>query len=803
MIKNYIITSFRNLWRIKFFSITNILGLAIGMAGCLLILQYVTYETSYDKFHKNHENIYRVQYNQYKNGESLFKCAAAVPAVGPAMKDNFPEVLEYSRAFPISGTVTYKDKSFRESKMQIATPSFIQMLTFPLIIGEADKALSDVNTVVITEEIAKKYFGDEDPLGKTLTWNGEYNFAVSGVLQNVPKNSHIKFGLLFSYRTLNELSEQQSETAWGWYDFNTYVELASGTDPLVFQNKFQKWLENEKREEWESRNSRQEFILQPLTDIHLYSDLLQESEPEENGDGDSVFFLLIIAFFILFIAWVNFINLSTSRSIDRAKEVGIRKVVGATKKQLIRQFTFESLILNILAAMISILLVAILLPGFNHLMNINLSFKILAESNFWITLLGLFFLGAFLSGLYPAFVLSSYQPVLVLKGKLGSQKKGLLLRKALVIFQFTASIFLITGTITVYNQLMFMKNQDLGVNINQTIVLRAPGIADSLYASKAKTFKNEVLNFSQVKSFSAATNVPGDEIFWANGIRKVEETSDQSKVIYMIGMDQDYIPSYDLEIIAGRNFMKDYSQDDSAVIINSNAIPYLGFKNAEEAINRKVRLSGKNRPIVGVINNYNQLSLKTATIPLVFLYQPTNNNRFYSIKINSDNPQQIINQLNDKWQDFFAGNPFDYFILDEFYNRQYGNEVRAGNAAGIFAVLAIIIASLGLFALAALSMLQRTKEIGIRKVLGAKVSSISILLSMEYIKLIIWSNIIAAPISYFLLDKWLENFAYRVDIGWKSFVLSALIITIIAFVAISFQLIKTTKVNPVDTLKYE
>ena len=803
MIKNYLTTAFRNLWRVKFFSIINILGLAIGIAGCLLILQYVTYELSYDKFHDDHENIYRVQYNSYKNGDCLFKCAAAVPAVGPAMKDNFPEVLEYARAFPISGVITYKDKNFRESKMQIATPSFIQMLSFPLVIGDQNTSLSDVNTVVITEEIAKKYFGDEDPIGKTLTWNGEYNFAVTGVLKDVPHNSHIKFGLLFSYRTLNELSDQQSETAWGWYDFNTYIKLAPGTDPFVFQNKFQEWLENEKKEEWEKRNGKKEFILQPITDIHLYSDLLQESQPQENGDGDSVYFLLIIAFFILFIAWVNFINLSTSRSIDRAKEVGIRKVVGATKAQLIRQFTFESLILNVFAALISILLVAILIPSFNQLMDSRLSFNLLTESNFWIALLILFFLGAFLSGLYPAFVLSSYKPVLVLKGKFSTNKKGILLRKGLVIFQFTASIFLITGTLTVYDQLQFMKNHDLGVNIDQTIVLRAPSVTDSLFATKSNTFKNEVLNLSQVKNFTAATNVPGDEIFWANGIRKAEETSDQSKVIYLIGMDDNYIPTFDLEVIAGRNFSKEYGTDDSAVIINENAIHYLGFENAKDALNCKLRLNGKNRPIVGVINNYNQLSLKTATIPLLFLYQPVNNNRFFSIKINSDNPHASIDQLRDKWQEFFPGNPFDYFILDKFYNKQYKNDVKTANAAGIFAILAIIIACLGLFALAALSMLQRTKEIGIRKVLGAGVSNISLILSMEYLKLIILSILIAAPISYFILEKWLENFAYRINIGWEAFVLSAVIITVIAFISISYQLIRTTKVNPIDTLKYE
>ena len=803
MIKNYLTTAFRNLWRVKFFSIINILGLAIGIAGCLLILQYVTYELSYDKFHDDHENIYRVQYNSYKNGDCLFKCAAAVPAVGPAMKDNFPEVLEYARAFPISGVITYKDKNFRESKMQIATPSFIQMLSFPLVIGDQNTSLSDVNTVVITEEIAKKYFGDEDPIGKTLTWNGEYNFAVTGILKNIPDNSHIKFGLLFSYRTLNELSDQQSETAWGWYDFNTYIKLAPGTDPFVFQNKFQEWLENEKKEEWEKRNGKKEFILQPISDIHLYSDLLQESQPQENGDGDSVYFLLIIAFFILFIAWVNFINLSTSRSIDRAKEVGIRKVVGATKAQLIRQFTFESLILNVFAALISILLVAILIPSFNQLMDSRLSFNLLTESNFWIALLILFFLGAFLSGLYPAFVLSSYKPVLVLKGKFSTNKKGILLRKGLVIFQFTASIFLITGTLTVYDQLQFMKSHDLGVNIDQTIVLRAPSVTDSLFATKSNTFKNEVLNLSQVKNFTAATNVPGDEIFWANGIRKAEETSDQSKVIYLIGMDDNYIPTFDLEVIAGRNFSKEYGTDDSAVIINENAIHYLGFESAKDALNCKLRLNGKNRPIVGVINNYNQLSLKTATIPLLFLYQPVNNNRFFSIKINSDNPHASIDQLRDKWQEFFPGNPFDYFILDKFYNKQYKNDVKTANAAGIFAILAIIIACLGLFALAALSMLQRTKEIGIRKVLGAGVSNISLILSMEYLKLIILSILIAAPISYFILEKWLENFAYRINIGWEAFVLSAVIITVIAFISISYQLIRTTKVNPIDTLKYE
>lgn len=802
MIKNYIITAFRNLWRIKFFSTLNIVGLAIGMASCLLILQYVTYEFSYDKFHENSKDIYRVQYNNYQNGRLEFACAAAVPAVGPAMKDNFPEVIEYARAFPVSGIITYKDKKFRQKKMQIATPSFINMLSFPLIKGDAKTALKDVHTAVITEETAKKYFGDEDPLGKIISWNGRNDFKITGILKDIPDNSHIKFSVLLSFSTLNEFTEDQSETAWGWYDFNTYVQLKSGSDPLAFNEKFQKWLEENRGEEWKNRNVRQEFLLQPIEEIHLYSDLLQESEPQENGDGDSVFFLLIIAFFILFIAWVNFINLSTSRSIERAKEVGLRKVIGASKKQLIRQFIFESLLVNIIAAILSIFIVGLVLPNFNSILDSKLSFQLINEPRFWISLTGLFLFGAFLSGLYPAFILSSYKPALVLKGKFSSNKSGIRLRKALVIFQFSASIFLITGTITVYDQLMYMRNYDLGIDIDQTLVIRGPGVTDSTYNGKLVTFKNELLNYPKINNFTCASNVPGDEIFWATSVRKVEDNEDQGQIIYIIGMDDDYVPMFNLKVVAGRNFSHEFKTEEDAVIINESAVDLLGFTSNEEAINRKVMLHGKERTIVGVINNYNQMSLKTATIPLIYRYF-ADHNEFFALKLNTIDIHESIDLINNKWNEFFSENPFDYFFLDEFYNQQYKNDAKIGNAAGIFAFLAVVIASLGLFALAALNTLQRTKEIGIRKVLGAKVSTISTLLSKDFLTLIIWAIIITAPISYFILDKWLNNFAYRIDVGWKAFILSALAVIIIAFLAISSQIIKSVRVNPVETLKYE
>ncbi|MFC2111882.1 ABC transporter permease [Bacteroidota bacterium] len=802
ILSNYLLSALRNIFKNRVFSILNLLGLSVGIASCLLLLQYVFYENSYDKFHSKSENIYRVRYDAYRNGERMFACAAAVPAVGPTMKDNFPEVLEFSWAFPFDGIVSTEDNiSFRERKMQIVTPSFLKMFDWEFISGDTS-ALSKPYTALITESTADKYFGDVDPIGKKITFWSDISCEIRGVIRDVASNSHIKFSVLVSAETLHSESDNQSRTAWGWYDFNTYILLDDGSAPLEFQNKFADWLAEEKKEEWEEYNGYQEFILQPIEDIHLHSDLLQESEPDENGDADSVFMLSLIALAVLIIAWVNYINMSSSRSLERAREVGIRKVVGAHRLQLIRQFLTEALLMNLLAAGISILIVALILPQFNQLTGRNLTMSLFGEPFFWAGLSALFLVGALLSGLYPAFILSSFKPVEVLKGKFSDSGKGYLLRKILVVFQFTASVAFISGTFFIYSQLKYMQNQDLGVNIDQTLVLRGPGVGlDSTFDEKFRTFKNEINTIAGINHLTASSNVPGDEIFWATGVRRIDEEQGRG-VIYIIGMDEDYVPAFDIELVAGRNFSSEYGTEDLAVIINSRGVSFLGYDSPDDAIGQKVSIHGEERHIVGVIGDYHQMSLKQEPIPLLYRYIPANQ-EFFAMKINPERVDQAIEELKTSFDEFFPGNPFNYFFLDVFFNRQYRIEKQIFVAIGVFSLVAIIIAALGLFGLSSYTTLQRTKEIGIRKVNGATVNRILYLLSREFFELILLAIVFATPLTWWIISKWLENYPYKVGINWIVFVITGLMVILFALIAVAIQTVRAANTNPAESLKYE
>jgi putative ABC transport system permease protein len=802
ILSNYLLSAFRNIIKNKAFSILNLFGLSVGIAACLLLLQYVFYEHSFDKFHKDSENIYRVRYDAYRNGELMFACAAAVPAVGPAMKNNFPEVLEYSWAFPDDGIITTEEHiSFRERKLQVATPSFLKMFDWGLIQGDTS-ALTKPYTAVITESTAKKYFGEDDPIGKEIIIWGEFSCEVRGITRDVPANSHIKFTVLVSAETLHQLSDNQSRTAWGWYDFNTYILLKEGTDPLAFQQKFAEWLAEEKKEEWEEYSGRQEFILQPIENIHLHSDLLQESEPDENGDADAVFMLSLIALFVLIIAWVNYINLSSSRALDRAREVGIRKVVGAHRRQLIRQFLSEALLMNLLAAGISILLVALILPYFNQLTGRTLSMSLFAEPFFWAGLSILFLAGALLSGIYPAFVLSSFKAVEVVKGKFSTSGHGYILRKILVVFQFTASVAFIAGTILIYSQLRYMRNQDLGVNIDQTLVLNGPGVGiDTTFSEKFRTFKNEINAIAGVDHLTSSSNVPGDEIFWSSGIRRAEEEQIRG-VIYKIGMDEDYIPAFDIELIAGRNFSPEFGTDDLGVIINAKSVAFLGYDSPTAAVGQKVRIDGEDRHIIGVIADYHQMSLKQEPIPLIYRYFPAQE-EFFAMKVSPERVDQALDELKSKYDEFFPGNPFNYFFLEEFYDRQYRIEKQVFVAVGVFSLVAIIIAALGLFGLSSYTTLQRTKEIGIRKVNGASVNRILTLLSKEFVELILMAILIASPLTWWIIGKWLATYPYQIGINWLVFLITGLLVILFALLAVGIQTVRAANTNPAQSLKYE
>jgi len=801
MLPTYLVSFFRQIFRNKVFTILNLLGLSVGMAAFMLLLQFVIYENSFDEFHEQSDHIYRVRFDAYRNGNKMFACAAAVPAVGPAMKNNFPEILEYSWAFPMAGVLTNDQNiSYREHKVQVATPSFLKMFDWELVAGDTS-ALTKPLTMVVTESTAKKYYGEEDPIGKTLRYGDEFEFEIRGVIRDVPDNSHIKFSALISAETLHQWSDGNSRTAWGWYDFNTYVLLEEGTDPKSFQEKFDIWLAEDRKEDW-GEDYYQEFILEPLEDIHLHSDLLQESEPEEQGDADSVMILAIIALAVLGIAWINYINLASSRALERAREVGMRKVVGGQKKQLIMQFLTESLMMNILAAGISLLIVALFLPYFNQLTERSLSLSLFRESVFWAGLVAIFLFGAFMAGLYPAFVLSSFKPVLVLKGKFSDHGNGFLMRKILVIFQFTASVALIAGTFLVHSQVKYMRNMDLGVAIDQQMVLRGPGsVTDTLFQEIYKTFKTEVNRIGGISHLTSSSNIPGDEIFWASGISRVDEDEGRG-VIYVIGMDPDYLPAFEIELLAGRNFSSEFGTEDLAIIINESAVRFLGFGSPGEAIGQKVNFHGEERHIVGVIADYHQMSLKQEPIPLLYRYFPASNN-YFVMRVDPSQVDVSLAQLEKVWTQFFEGNPFETFFLDEFFDRQYRIEKQLNTAVGFFALVAILIAALGLFGLSSYTTLQRTKEIGIRKVNGASPGRILSLISKDYLVLIILSVLLASPLTWLLILRWLEAFPYRVPLHWWVFLYTGVLALLIALAAVSIQTLRAANKNPGESLKYE
>jgi putative ABC transport system permease protein len=808
MIRNYLTIAFRSFLKQKTFTLLNIIGLSLGMVASLLILQYVKYERSFDTFHSKADDIYRIQYNQWQSGKLRFECAAAVPAVGPALKNNFPEVVAFTRLFPVSGIASYESPNrgvitFREEKMQITDPAVFEVFDFNLLKGDKKSSLQGPNKTVISERAAKKYFGDEDPMGKTISWDGNWKFEVTGIFENIPDNSHIKFDFMFSFETLNKETQNASETDWGWYDFNTYVLLQPGTDVKSLQAKWDDWLLKNRGEEWTKQNGKQEFILQPLRDIHLYSNLLQESQPEERGNGESVYALSVIAFFILIIAWVNYINLATAKSFERANEVGVRKVMGAQRNQLMKQFLSEAFLINLFAAIISIVAVRIIWPFFSEVSGRSIPLDFMLQGDFWLLVGILFLVGTVLSGFYPAIILSSFKPISVLKGKLLHSSQGQLLRKSLVIFQFVASVVLISGSIVVYQQLKFMSSQDLGIDINQTIVIKGPGvIADSLFQKSLTGFKAETMQISGVKSVTSSSNVPGDEIFWSSGIKRLNGGPENSISGYTVGIDSYYVPSFDLHIIEGRNFDLDHPNEKKSVILNRAMVTSLEFPDVKSAIGEKVRHGGDTLEIVGVLEDYHQMSLKEIVTPLVYRYTP-DNARFIAFKVETSNYQQILSSMEEPWEKFFPDNPLDHFFLDQFFNRQYDSDRRFGQIFLTFTLLAIFVACLGLFGLASFMTMQRTKEIGIRKALGSTSQEIVLLLSKGFIQLVLLAILIAWPFAWYVMDIWLQSFPYHIKISPFLFLFAGAGVVVIAFLSVGFQTLKASQINPAITLKNE
>ncbi len=805
MVKNFLTTAIRNLLKHKGFSAINIFGLAIGIAACLLILQYVRFELSYDDFHVNKDRIYRLQQDRYNEGKLSTQWAAGAAGVGPALKEEIPEIEDFAKLTKTGGVISYNQEKYREERMYFANDAFLPMFSYNVLKGNARGALKEPNTAVITASAAQKYFGSEDPIGKVISRNKEEEYRITALVADMPANTHLKFDVLLSFSTFVKMASAfaDADHKWDWDGFFTYVLLKEGADIKAVEAKIAQVVEKRVGEEFRERHESVIYHLQPLKDIHLYSDYMMEAEV--NGDGRAVNFLLIISIFIMVIAWINYVNLSTARSLDRAKEVGVRKVMGSYRVQLVRQFLFESLVINLLAVVLAFIIVLVALPLFNSLTGNTLTFSLLADVNFWLALIAIFIGGTFLSGLYPAFVLSSFKPIEVLKGKLARTSHGAWLRQALVVFQFAASVALMVGTFSIYRQLQFMKSQDLGVQIDQTLVLRGPNVTDSTYEEKLTAFKTELLRYAAVDKITASSDVPGNKVGWnAGGIRLAGADANQSKQYRIFGVDYDFIDAYGLKVIKGRNFSKQFGTDSAAVLFNEAAIQQLGFNNPEDALNKKIEFWGDTYTIIGVVANHHQESLRAAFDYYIFRLIPESNN-YYSLKVHpgTTSIKDVIKTAEAKWAAFFPGNPFEYFFLDDHFAAQYKADEQFGKTFALFAVLAIIVACLGLFGLASFVTTQRTKEIGIRKISGASISAILLLLTKDFIKPILVAFAIALPVTYYLLVQWLQHYAFQTSITVWMFLLPAVLILTIALITISTQTVKAASANPIKNLRTE
>ncbi len=807
MLKNYLKTAYRNLIKTKVFSLLNVLGLAFGITACVLILHYVTFEKSYDTFHKDGDRIYRLRYERTDSDGGAVRFASCCPPAAPLIREGYPDVEKIGRMLHYQAGVSTihngQELKFLEERIFFAEPDIFDILKFNFIEGNPLIDLKDPNKAFISASIADKYFGDQNPVGKILSVDKKTDYRIMGIFEDVPSNSHLKFDIILPWKNLENQFGPQYYKEWGHTGSYTYLRLNPRADIPAFEKKLADlvtaqcpWLTDYKMTI--------DLVLQPLYDIHLTSHYMQEYEI--NGNRDNVNFLFIIAFFIIVMAWVNYINLSTSRAINRAQETGLRKVVGASRGQLMVQFFLETGIINLFAILFSMILVKIFLPVFSEIAGIPQTAGMWNRLWFWEAMAVFFVAGVLLSGLYPVLVLSSFKPSRVLKGKLGQSQGGINLRKVLVAFQFAMSLALITGTITVYKQLSYMRQQDPGFRMDQTLVIKAPRVRDDLFSEKLTTFKLSLLNNPGISKFCAVTEVPGKQIYWdAGAIRKAGEDISKGKNYQIVGVDYDFIDMFDIKLVQGRNFSKEFPTDRQALLLNETGIKWMGFDSPESALNQQVNYWDDIYTIIGVVKDYHQQSPKHAFEPHIFRLMPEGRDvrGHFIVRLNTQNIRESIRHINAQYEKFFPGNPFNYFFLDEYFNQQYKSDELFGRIFSLFAGLAIIITALGIFGLASFSAVQRTKEIGIRKVLGANIPRILFLLIKDFLVLLVMSFIISIPFLIYGLNRWLQGFANKMDLNVLIFIVPMIIVLGVTLCSVSYQTIKSAKANPIDSIRYE
>lgn len=792
MLRNYFKIALRNLYRHKGFTLLNISGLAIGMTAGFLVLLYVSFELSYDKMHSKSDSIYRVVATIDTPSEKI-EAGVTAWAVAPNIKKEFPEILKYTRIVNEDFTFVKEDAKFLEENIILADSSFFEIFDFELVKGDKKNTLKRPNSLVISETIAAKYFGDNDPIGKNMVIEDLDNPAtVTGVMKDIPENSHIQADIIVSMITYTGAPSNRDEQ-WDNYRPSVYVLTAEETNPRSLEAKFPDFLEQRTGDDMRESKMFVQLFLEPFKDVYLKSD----RGSSVSGNINNVYIFSIVGIFILLIASINFINLATARSVERAKEVGIRKVIGADKNQLAFQFIGESIILCTIAFFLALGLTTLGLPYFNELAGKTVSIGVFAEP---INILYLFILAmtiGFIAGIYPAIVLSSFKPVSVLKGRFSTGTKGVLLRKGLVVVQFTISIALIIGTIVIYNQMRFMQNQDLGFSKEHTIVFPTE------IGNNQDALINSISKIPGVKGTSLTSSVPGSGNSAAYSEIENQQGDLQIANLDLYFVNEDFIKQLGMKVIAGRGFSRDFASDSSqAMIINEKAVSLLGYANAQDAIGANYQQWGSNGEVIGVVKDFNFRSLQQEISPLTMRLDPTQTH-IITVKIESNSTAQTLASIENTWKSILPADPFEYYFLDELFNNQYQAEEQFEDLFLSFALLAIFISCLGLLGLAAYSTIQRKREIGIRKIIGASVTSIVNLLSKEFIKLVGIAFLISAPIAWYFMDSWLEDFAYKIDIKWWMFIVAGFGSMIIALVTVSFQAIKAATSNPVKSLRTE
>lgn len=808
MIKHYIKIAFRNLRKNIFYTLISLIGLVISMGAFVILMNYVDFESHYDDFHKDSDKIYRAESYFTLNGTVADSWATSSFGYAGAMKAEFSEVKAITRIHfkDNERIVRYQDKIYRERMVVIADSNFLSFFSFPLLKGDPHKVLLEPNTIAISASAAKKYFGDADPIGKVLditTRKVVYHCAVSGVFEDFPPQSHLKLDMIISYASTSQFERD----FWYMHSAYTYVKTDSEADARMIEKKFPALAEKFKTEDT-MRDKRWEIHMVPLADIHLNP--LKPMEFELKGSKQNVRFIFVFALIILIVGWVNFINIMTSKSIERAGEIGLRKLVGSKTKHMMIQFFIASFIINFLAVSIFLILMVIALPFLTHLYYSPMFSQFWQRPMVWGLLVLIFLLSTLITGAVPILVLRNIKIAVVLKNRMSfrvGMGKGL--RHGLIIFQFTAAIVLVVSTVTIKRQMDYMQGKDLGADVAQTLVFKTPAKTDN-YEEKLEMITEKMKTIGGVKSVSRSSAVPGEMVDFFIANQRDNDPEKVSVLTEMFRVDYDFIDAYQLKIVKGRNFSKTFGADkDNSLILTQSAMKIFGFKNEEEAVGGFINLEGQGKKkyqVIGVLKDYHHLSLKENFRPVVFLmFSPWNllDFQYVSVKVQGANAKAIAGMLEQEYKSVFPDSSFDSFFLDEFFNRQYKEDVTYGLIIMIFTWLTIFIVCLGILGIASLMLLRRTKEIAIRKISGAKPWQILKLINMEFIRWVGLAIVIGTPLSWWIMHNWLENFPYRTEVEWWIFVLAGLLTVLVTGITVSIQTVKSALENPVKSLRNE